>query len=258
MRFSSASYQPPSEETWQQHWASIETMKSSSYPAPIDEYGVIPLSYSNNAYKNPRVLRFQTLIATMLSPRTKDAQTAEAFHNLNLLVSPLPLIASSVVQKSEQEIAIAIKPALFAATKAKHILAAAHKCVELFDDDIPSNIQDLFAFKGIGPKVGFLTFTVAWNRTEGICVDTHVHRISNRLGWVDTKNSKSNGPEKTRKELESFLPRDKWGHINSLFVGFGQTVCFAAVPKCNICSLSGDCKFYAESEYLKKVKSRNI
>ena len=88
--------------------------------------------------------------------------------------------------------------------------------------------------------MGYLTFSIAWNLNEGICVDTHVHRISNRLGWVNTWHAKSNGPERTRKELELMLPKELWGDVNQLLVGFGQTLCFARNPLCDSCTLWND------------------
>jgi endonuclease-3 len=82
------------------------------------------------------------------------------------------------------------------------------------------------------------------SRTVGICVDTHVHRISNRLGWAKTwnkKNPKAQDPEKTREELESWLPREHWGSINILLVGFGQTICYPRAPKCEECKVNQIC-----------------
>jgi len=137
------------------------------------------------------------------------------------------------------QIEAAIQPVSFYKTKAVNLLDASKKCVELYNDDIPRKIEDLFAFRGVGPKVAYLTFTIAYNETLGICVDTHVHRIANRLGWTTTAT-----PEKTRKALEVFLPHEKWSTVNGLLVGFGQTICSAKSPQCSKCSLTASCKYF--------------
>ncbi|OQR98133.1 endonuclease III, HhH-GPD superfamily base excision DNA repair [Achlya hypogyna] len=91
---------------------------------------------------------------------------------------------------------------------------------------------------GIGPKVARLIVLVAWGAADGIIVDTHVHRIARRLGWT-TAEAKS--PEDTRRELEEWIPRDKWGDISKLLIGFGQTHCPAVKPKCGTCPLRASC-----------------
>lgn len=212
--------------------------------------GASALSFMNGVDRNSKEFRFQTLLATMLSPQTKDLQCYTAFRNLAKLTAPLPLLPSTLYLKSEEEIATAITMSSFYITKAKNIREAAKLCMQSYDDDIPRDIDDLFQLKGVGPKVGYLTFSIAWNKTEGICVDTHVHRITNRLGWVDTESAKSNGPEKTRKALEAFIPRNRWEAINYLFVGFGQTICSARAPKCHICTLTSSCKHFSKEASL--------
>ena len=89
--------------------------------------------------------------------------------------------------------------------------------------------------KGVGPKMAFLAATIAWGQNFGIGVDVHVHRISNRLGWVA-----SNTPEQTRTQLEEWLPQERWFEVNVLLVGFGQTVC-KNTPKCRNCDVSHLC-----------------
>lgn len=167
----------------QSEWKAIKTMKSSQPPAPVDNMGAESLASYGGA--SGKTFRFQALLATMLSPQTRDLQTYRAFKNLVDLVQPKNLTASTLNCFSAEEIQEAIKPASFYAVKSKNIKDACSRCVENFDDDIPHRIDDLFSFKGVGPKVGYLTFSIAWGIHEGICVDTHVHRISNRLGWVE-------------------------------------------------------------------------
>lgn len=103
---------------------------------------------------------------------------------------------------------------------------------------IPNNIPDLIKLPGVGPKMAHICMNAAWGIVTGIGVDTHVHRISNRLGWV-SKPTKE--PEKTRQELERWLPHEHWDEINVLLVGFGQTTCTPINPKCSACMLTKLC-----------------
>ncbi|KAF5207492.1 Endonuclease iii-like protein [Thalictrum thalictroides] len=90
---------------------------------------------------------------------------------------------------------------------------------------------------GIGPKMAHLVMNVAWENVQGICVDTHVHRICNRLKWVNSTSS----PEGTRESLQLWLPKEEWVAINPLLVGFGQTVCTPLRPSCGICNINHLC-----------------
>lgn len=236
------------QDNWKQQWSKIELMRGK-YPAAVDTMGADALAHRGGA--KSAEFRFQTLIATMLSPQTKDQQTLLAFDNLVALVAPQPLLASSLLTCAMTDIEEAVKPVSFFTTKATNILEASKRCVEEFNDDIPTNINDLLSFRGVGPKIAYLTFTIAHGITLGICVDTHVHRISNRLGWVDTWTSKSNGPEKTRKQLEALLPQEKWEHVNFLIVGFGQSICYARAPKCSECLLTDSCKYFNDENHMK-------
>lgn len=105
--------------------------------------------------------------------------------------------------------------------------------LEKYDGDIPSNLEELCALPGVGPKMAHLALQCAWKINSGIGVDTHVHRISQRLGWVKYDLKKT--PEQTRMELEEWLPREYWAPINPLLVGFGQTLCLPIGPKCDDC-----------------------
>jgi endonuclease III len=237
-------------KTWKDDYAKITTMRSSVI-APVDTMGASALALSE-PNQSSEEFRFATLIVTMLSPQTKDQQTSIAYNRLRDQLRPQPFLASTLrASLSEDMIAEAIRGVSFHRVKAKNILTAVKAMDEKFHNDLPKHIEDLLAFPGVGPKIAYLTFTIAWNKTEGICVDTHVHRITNRLGWVDTFD-KSNGPEKTRLALESFLPRDVWHEINGLFVGFGQSICDAKKPKCNICLLKSTCKYHNEPSHMRK------
>lgn len=124
-------------------------------------------------------------------------------------------------------------------TQARYIKQAAEILRDEWDGDIPDTIEGLTSLPGVGPKMAYLCLSVAWNRTEGIGVDVHVHRITNMWGWHKTKN-----PEETRLSLQSWLPRDRWREINGLLVGLGQAVCLPVGSKCGDCDLGlkGMCK----------------
>ena len=107
--------------------------------------------------------------------------------------------------------------------------------VDKYEGDIPKTLEELCALPGVGPKMAHLAMQCAWGETVGIGVDVHVHRISNRLRWVNTSKKT---PEHTRVELESWLPESYWRPINQLLVGFGQTICTPLRPRCDECTLS--------------------
>lgn len=138
----------------------------------------------------------------MLSSQTKDEITAKAMESLRAKVNPLSV--ENVFSISEDEIGKLIYPVGFWKTKAKHIVKSTQILKENYDGDIPNTIEGLCKLSGVGPKMAYIAMSVAWKNTVGIGVDTHVHRISNRLGWT-RKQTKS--PEATRKELEDWLPR---------------------------------------------------
>ena len=230
---------PSAPANWRAQWNLIGEM-AQSRKGPIDDMGAEALARLNRAEFGSSQFRFQTLVATMLSPQTKDGQVFEAFNNLHSLVSKgtaeLALDPSSLAAQSLEDIEAAVRKTSFK-TKAKNLLLASQVCASSYNNDIPRNISDLLEFPGVGPKVAFLTFSIAWKEDLGICVDTHVHRITQRLGWVPP----SKQPEKTRVALETWLPVELWGRCNDVFVRFGQTTCDAKRPKCESCLLSPSC-----------------
>ncbi|KAH6655468.1 DNA glycosylase [Truncatella angustata] len=139
--------------------------------------------------------------------------------------------------------------------KTKYIKRTAEILRDEWGGDIPDTIEGLTALPGVGPKMGYLCLSAAWDKTEGIGVDVHVHRITNMWGWHSTKN-----PEETRMALQSWLPRDKWREINWLLVGFGQTVCLPVGRKCGECELGlrGLCKAAERGKVLKGRKEREL
>merc|ERR1712060_962091 len=120
--------------------------------------------------------------------------------------------------------------------KAGYISRCAEICAEKYGGDVPDNLEDALKLPGVGLKVANLLMHIAWDKASGIAVDTHVHRIANRLGWV-----RSSTADKTAKLLEAWVPQAYWKPLNPLLVGFGQEVCEATVPKCPKCPVSRHC-----------------
>ncbi|KAK3119912.1 hypothetical protein QOZ80_9AG0677650 [Eleusine coracana subsp. coracana] len=204
--------------------------------APVDTMGC----EKAGSLLPPKEKRFAVLISTMLSSQTKDEVTHAAVERLgeNGLLDP-----DAIVRTDEATLANLIKPVGFYQRKAQFIKEASKICLERFGGDIPDSLNELLALRGVGPKIAHLVMTIAWKNTQGICVDTHVHRISNRLGWVfqEGTKQKTTTPEQTRMSLEKWLPKDEWEPINPLLVGFGQTICTPLRPKCNQCGISSIC-----------------
>ncbi|XP_057321481.1 endonuclease III-like protein 1 [Microplitis mediator] len=162
------------------------------------------------------------------------------------------LFDSTVIDTSDEDLGQLIRPVSFVKRKVQFIKQTTGILIEKYNGDIPRNIKELCSLPGVGPKVGHLAMLSAWNEVSGIGVDTHVHRVCNRLHWVKKPTTI---PEETRKQLESWLPRDLWSEINFLFVGFGQNFCLGQNPKCDQCLLNKSCPSAIKSPTKnKKVK----
>jgi len=175
---------------------------------------------------------YQVLISCILSLRTKDKTTIEAAYRLFRVASN----PASLVRLSRGRLEKLIYPVGFYRNKAKAILDISHKLIKTFNGKVPYKLEDLLAFKGVGLKTANLVLSLGFN-IPAICVDTHVHRISNRLGWVKTKT-----PEETEKELKKILPRNEWIGINTTLVTFGQNLCLPILPFCSRCLAVNFCK----------------
>lgn len=174
---------------------------------------------------------FTILISTLLSLRTKDEVTEEASKRLFLLAdSP-----ESMVLLPEEVIEKAIYPVGFYRNKARSILVVCRDLIERFHSRVPDTIEALLTLKGVGRKTANLVVTLGYGK-EGICVDTHVHRISNRLGYVATRT-----PDETEFALRGKLPRAYWIRYNTLLVAFGRAVCRPVSPLCSRCVIFHDC-----------------
>ena len=175
---------------------------------------------------------FKILISTLLSLRTKDEVTAIATERLFALAKT----PAEMEKLQEEEIRKAIYPVGFYRIKAETILNVCRTLINRFDSRVPENIDELLTIRGVGRKTANLVVTLGYNR-PGICVDTHVHRISNRLGYVHTKT-----PEETEFALREKLPAEYWIEYNTLMVSFGRNTCRPVSPLCSLCSVSKYCK----------------
>jgi len=178
--------------------------------------------------KNP----FKILIATVLSLRTKDEVTAKAAERL-FEVADTP---QKLLSLHEKEIERLIYPVGFYRKKAKTIKEIAKILMEKYSGKVPSSLEELLKLPGVGRKTANLVITLGFNK-PGICVDTHVHRIMNRLGFVKTKT-----PEETEMALREKLPKEFWIEINDLLVSLGQHICHPVSPKCSKCPINEYCE----------------
>lgn len=175
---------------------------------------------------------FRVLISTILSLRTKDETTAEASGRLfSLADTPQAMIALS-----QETIERAIFPVGFYRNKAAQILQICRRLIDEFAGRVPDDLDTLMTFKGVGRKTANLVVALGFNK-PAICVDVHVHRISNRLGFVRTKT-----PEETEMALRKKIPVDRWNGINDLLVAFGQTLCKPVSPFCSQCPVAHLCE----------------
>lgn len=175
---------------------------------------------------------YKVLISTIISLRTKDEITAESSKRLFEKVDN----PYDMVKLSEEEIASLIYPAGFYKNKAKQIKQISKKIIEKYNGKVPDALEELLKFKGVGRKTANLVLSEGFGKLA-ICVDIHVHRICNRLGFVKTKT-----PEETEFKLMKKVPKEYWNKINKLLVAFGQTICKPISPFCSKCPVENYCK----------------
>jgi endonuclease-3 len=196
--------------------------------AELRQFGLPPVSaMAEEAIVDP----FKILISTIISARTKDEVTGPATERLFArAASP-----ASMSALPEEIIEKAIFPAGFYHTKAKAIRKASKELVERYGSRVPDTIDELLTLPGVGRKTANLVVTLAHNKA-GICVDTHVHRITNRWGYVKTKT-----PLETEQALRAKLPKKHWIAINTILVMHGQNICKPLSPLCTRCPVSKYC-----------------
>lgn len=174
---------------------------------------------------------FKVLVSCIISLRTKDEVTAVASARLFARAGS----AERMLELAEDEIAALIYPAGFYRNKAGQIREIARRLVTEFGGNVPDELEDLLRFRGVGRKTANLVLTLGFGK-PGICVDTHVHRICNRLGYVATRS-----PEETEMVLRAQLPGEYWIAINDLLVAFGQNHCHPVSPRCTTCRIAKFC-----------------
>jgi endonuclease-3 len=174
---------------------------------------------------------FRILVSCLLSLRTKDETTGPASARLFALADT----PAGILALPAPAIERAIFPVGFYRTKARVLHRVCRDLVERFDGRVPANLDDLLTLHGVGRKTANLVVTFAFG-LAGICVDTHVHRISNRLGWVRTRTA-----HETEAALRERLPRRHWIGLNDLLVSFGQNLCRPTSPHCSSCPVRELC-----------------
>jgi endonuclease-3 len=175
---------------------------------------------------------FQVLIATLLSARTQDGTTLAASTRLFAVANTPASMAKLTVRQIEH----LIYPVSFYRHKARHARETCRLLVERFGGRVPEKMEDLLELPGVGRKTANLVLILAFESRHNICVDTHVHRISNRLGWVRTKT-----PEDTERALYDAIEERWWPSVNLYLVTWGQNVCRPISPRCGQCVVATAC-----------------
>jgi endonuclease III len=180
---------------------------------------------------------FKILIGTILSSRTRDETTTKVVKTLFKRFKN----AKELAEGNLEEIKQIIHSIGFYNVKAKRIIEVSQLIVKRFDGKVPNSIEKLLELPGVGRKTANCVLVYGFNKPT-IPVDTHVHRISNRIGLVNTKT-----PEKTEIELNNIINKKYWLRLNNIFVMYGQNICLPMAPKCELCELKKMCKFYHAS-----------
>jgi len=175
---------------------------------------------------------FEVLIATMLSAQTRDPVTAAASARLFKVARTPRMMAKLTVKRIEK----LIYPVSFYRHKAVHVKATCRILVDRFGGRVPGTMEELLTLPGVGRKTANLVLILSFRSLKNICVDTHVHRISNRLGWVQTRT-----PEETEQALYAATDERWWPYINLYLVTWGQNVCKPVYPRCDDCVIRSHC-----------------
>lgn len=186
--------------------------------------------------KSRRSDPFKVLIATILSHRTRDENTSRAFQQLFSTYKD----ARETAEADENTIQELIRPAGFYRVKARRIKEVSKIIMDQYNGRVPNDLEQLLSLPSVGRKTANCVLVYGFGK-EAIPVDTHVHRVMNRLGFVNSKT-----PEETEFELMKKVDKKYWMNINELFVKFGQKICKPIIPRCNVCRLRSYCKWYQE------------
>lgn len=198
----------------------IKVMDEINFPIPA----VSLIAEENNS-------PYRILVSTILSLRTKDSVTYESSMRLFSIAPDIYTLSSLCIEEIEN----AIKPSGFYKRKAIELKEIASIIIDDWGGFIPPDREKLMSLPGVGIKTANLVLNLSFQK-EAICVDCHVHQISNRMGWV-----KTNSPEETEVELERIIPPSFWIEINEILVRWGQSVCLSVSPKCSLCPINKEC-----------------
>jgi endonuclease-3 len=196
----------------------------------IDGYELPAVEKISNAQREDP---FQVLIATLLSARTQDATTLAASTRLFKRARTPRTMAKLTAKEIER----LIYPVSFYRHKARHVRATCRMLVERFGGRVPDTMEELLLLPGVGRKTANLVLILGFDSRRNICVDTHVHRIANRLGWVRTRT-----PEETEQALYKATADRWWPYINLYLVTWGQNICRPVYPRCGSCVLASMCQ----------------
>jgi endonuclease-3 len=175
---------------------------------------------------------FRVLVATMLSAQTKDAVTAAASRRLFAAARGPRAMAALPTARVER----LIYPVSFYRVKARHLRETCRQILARFGGRVPATMEELLTLPGVGRKTANLVLILSHASRDNICVDTHVHRLANRLGWVRTRT-----PTETEHALYKVVPRRWWPRVNLCLVTWGQNVCRPVYPRCGACVVSPQC-----------------
>lgn len=184
---------------------------------------------------------YQVLIATIISQRTREEQTTAVSERIFAKYPDAPALAAA----AEPELYGLLNGSEYREEKAPRLIALARILVERFNGQVPDNLDALLELPGVGRKTANCVLIYAFNK-QAICVDTHCHRIANRLGWVQTKT-----PDQTEKALEKIMPQDLWAGSNRLFLQHGRALCLPTTPICSRCPIREWCA-YGQNDTSKK------
>ncbi len=175
---------------------------------------------------------FKILISCLLSLRARDENTEKVSKKLFEIADTPEKIIKIPIKKLEK----IIYSSGHYKKKARIIKSVSNDLINRFNSKVPNKKENLISIKGIGPKTANIVLAFAYKKNV-LPIDTHCHRIPNRIGWIKTKN-----PEQTEKELEKILPKKYWKDFNAIFVQFGRDICQPISPKCSICPINKYCK----------------
>ena len=185
---------------------------------------------------------FKILVATILSQRTRDETSSRAADRLfSIYNSP-----TSLAEADKETIQEVIRPVGFYKVKASRIKEVSRIILEKFNGNVPSNLEDLLSLPSVGRKTANCVLVYGFGK-PAIPVDTHVHRVFNRLGVVNTKT-----PDETELDLKNTISQELWSDLNEYVIRFGKTICKPIGPRCGVCTLNNSCKTYS-----KRINSKN-